>query len=364
MSRKKIRKLPVFLAIVVIIIVAFGVMVKWNSGYSENVSGNLNAFNSLKNAVLYGGNVELTSDDINSLFANYLKEPVKRGPITIKNIYTGFKNNEAEVKIPISYKNINFLVSSQGKVSLNDNYIIYTPDYFKVGLITVPKSLVLNKLKAANNDKLKVENGSLCISTSQLPVKINSFAIKSGKLVVGVDKLKINLNNSNLADIREKLVNAAENLNANEKSEVENVIKYIDNNPNSQNIVQDVKNKLGNVSSTEVKNIVNQINSQQNNNAGGSNQNQSGSGTKKVDSALASKVSGQLAAAAGSLSDGGARAVISEMQSQLASGNINSGAVVAQYRALSQYQKLLVQAAIAKNVNMQEAEELKSQFGI
>lgn len=359
MSRKKIRKLPVFLAIVVVIIVAFGVMVKWNSGYSENVSGNLNAFNSLKNAVLYGGNVELTSDDINSLFANYLKEPVKRGPITIKNIYTDFKNNEAEVKIPVSYKNINFLVSSQGKVSLKDNYIIYTPDYFKVGLITVPKSVVLNKLKSVNNDKLKVENGNVCISTSQLPVKINSFAIKSGKLVVGVDKLKINLNNSQLSDIREKLIKAAENLNANEKSEVENVIKYIDNNPNSQSIVQDVKNKLSNVSSNEVKNVVNQINTQHNNSGS------SGSGgTKKVDGALASKVSGQLAAAAGSLSDGGARAVISEMQSQLASGNINSGAVVAQYKALSQYQRLLVQAAIAKNVNMQEAEELKSEFGI
>lgn len=359
MSRKKIRKLPVFLAIVVIIIVAFGVMVKWNSGYSENVSGNLNAFNSLKNAVLYGGNVELTSDDINSLFANYLKEPVKRGPITIKNIYTDFENNEAEVKIPVSYKNINFLVSSQGKVSLKDNYITYTPDYFKVGLITVPKSLVLNKLKSANSDKLKVENGSLCISTSQLPVKINSFAIKSGKLVVGVDKLKINLNNSQLSDIREKLVKAAQNLNTNEKSEVENVIKYIDNNPNSQSIVQDVKNKLSNVSSDEVKKVVNQINTQHNNSGS------SGSGgTKKVDSALASRVSGQLAAAAGSLSDGGARAVINEMQSQLASGNINSGAVVAQYKALSQYQKLLVLAAINSKVNMQEAEELKSEFGI
>lgn len=366
MARKKKRKLPVFLAVIVLIIVILGVMVKWNSGYTESVSGSANAYNKFKDVLISGGTVSLSSDDINSLVANSFEAQTHRG-VTIKTIYVNMPQDKLDIKIPVAYKGQNFLVSSSGKVALKDGCIAYLPDSFKVGAIPLPKNFILNKLKTMYSSKFTIETDGIYINKSALPVTVNSVKIENSNLKIGVEKLKLNLNNSRLSQIKNKLENVVGNLNESDKSKVENIIKYIDNNQSSQNALQDLKSKLGSVSNNEVKKIANEINVVQNNNFQNQNQNQNQSqnkGTKSVDSALAGRVSSQLAAAAGDVSDGSARAVINSIQSQVDSGSISSGSVMAQYKALNSYQRFQVQAAIFKHVNISDAEELRREYGI
>lgn len=368
MARKKKRKLPVFLAVIVLIIVILGVMLKWNSGYTESVSGSTNAYNKFKDVLISGGTVSLSSDDINSLVANSFEAQTHRG-VTIKTIYVNMSQDKLDIKIPVAYKGQNFLVSSSGKAALKDGCIAYLPDSFKVGAIPLPKNFVLNKLKAMYSSKFTIEADGIYINKSALPVTVNSVEVKDSNLKIGVEKLKLNLNNSRLSQIKNKLENVVGNLNESDKSKVENIIKYIDNNQSSQNALQNLKSKLGSVSNNEVKKIADEINVVQSNNFQNQNQNQNqnkgqNKGTKSVDSALAGRVSSQLAAAAGDVSDGSARAVINSIQSQVDSGSISSGSVMAQYKALNSYQRFQVQAAIFKHVNISDAEELRREYGI
>lgn len=349
MSRKKGRKLPVFLAVVVLIIIILGVMLKWNSGYTQSVSGSTNVYNKFKDALISGGTVSLSSDDVNSLISNAFESQTHKG-VTIKTVYLNMAENKINIKIPVTFKGQNFLLSSNGKVTLKDGCPAYLPDSFKIGAIPLSKNFVLNKLKAMYSSKFTVESDGIYINKSALPLTINSLEIKDSSLKIGVDKLKINLSNSKASKIRDELSNVIKDLNTSDKAKVEDAIKYIEKNPE---LVSDVKGKLSSVSNSEVKKIVQEIDTGSKGNAGsnsGSN-NTSNQGGKKLDSETASELSNELAAAEGKVSDGAEKAVISAIQAQAASGTINTSSIMPQVNALNAKQRQEVKSALVSSIN-------------
>lgn len=346
MARKKKRKLPIFLAIIILIILLFGIMLKWNSGYTQSVSGSTNAYNKLKDAVIAGGTVSLSSDDINSVISNSFEAQTHKG-VTIKNIYVNMSQNKLDIKIPTAYKGQNFLVSSTGKVALKEGCIVYLPDSFKLGAIPLPKNFILNKLKAMYSSKFTVEDDGIYINKSALPVTINSIEIKDNNLNIGVEKLKLNLSNSKAAEVRDELLNTVKNLNASDKAKVKEAIKYIENNPNALN---NIKTKLSGVSNSEIKKIVQDIDNGKTSDSGNSSIVTPSQGTKKIDTKTASELSEELGEAAGKVKDSASKAVINAMQAQVASGTINSSLILPQVKALNQTQRDEVQDAVKASV--------------
>lgn len=363
MKKKKKRVLPVILALIVAVIVILGVMVKWDSGYEQSISGNLDAYNKLQSAFISGEPVALTSDDVNSIIKNYYKVPQSYRGVTLKNIYINFKDDNMEVRIPVAYKGISFLLYSKGKLQVFGDDFLYTPASFKLGALPIPKSMVLNKLKALNNSNLKVQADAIAFDKSKLPVNINSAVVKDGKLNLTLEKFKLNLGSGQLSDLKDKLANILNGLKGDEKQRLQDVINYINNNAGNSNILSNVKNKLEAIPNTTVQQVAQNIKPPANSNSGSSNgSSSSSSGSKNVDKALASRVSGQLSAAEASVSDPSVKALIGSIIGQLNSGQVNSAATKAQYHALSKVQQAQFLAVIYAHVNMNDANTLRSQF--
>lgn len=353
MAGKKRRKLPIFLAIIVLIIIIFGVMLKWNSGYTKSVSGSTSVYNKLKDAVIAGGTVSLSSDDINSVISNSFEAQTHKG-VTIKNIYVDMSQNKLDIKIPAAYGGQSFLVSSSGKVVFKEGCIAYLPDSFKLGAIPLPKSFVLSKLKAMYSSKFTVEDDGIYINKSALPVTVNSIEIKDNSLKIGVEKLKLNLSNSKAAEVRNELLNTVKNLSASDRAKVEAAIKYIENNPNA---LSSIKDKLSGVSNSDVKNIIQQIDTGNN-----SSNNTSNQGGKKLDAALAKRLSKGLDAAAGKTSDSEEREVINVIKAQVDSGTVYSSSIRPKYYALSRAKQLQVQALLLSSIDLSDVNQLRRMY--
>lgn len=360
MVRKKRRKFPIFLAIIILVIILFGVMLKWNSGYTQSVSGSTDVYNKFKDAVISGGTVSLSSDDINNLISKSFESQTHKG-VTIKNIYVNMGQNKLDIKIPVAFKGQNFLVSSRGSVALKDGCIAYLPDSFKIGAIPLSKSFVLSKLKAMYSSKFTIETDGIYINKSAVPITINSIEVKDNNLKIGVDKLKINLGNNNAEKIRDELANTVKDLNPSDKAKVEDAIKYIDKNPGA---VADIKSKLSSVSSSEVKKVIDEIGGQGNNNPGNNNPNNtpSNQGTKKIDSQLASELSKELATASNKVNDAAGKSLVNAVEAEVASGTLNAGPLKAQFNALNETQRSEVRSAVVTSVSPFHIAQIQSIF--
>lgn len=351
MGRKKRRKFPIFLAIIILGIIVFGVMLKWNSGYTQSVSGSTDVYDKFKDAVISGGTVSLSSDDINSIISKSFESQTHKG-VTIKNIYVNMDQNKLDIKIPVAVKGQNFLVSSRGSVALKDGCAAYLPDSFKIGAIPLSKSFVLSKLKAMYSSKFTIETDGIYINKSAVPLTINSIEIKDGKLNVGVEKLK--LGSREASKMVDQLSNAMKNLNPSDKAKVEAAIKSLENNPS---LLNDIKNQLNSVSSNEVKQIINNPN-------GGNNNNSSSSGVKKLDADLAARLSKELSVVATKTSDAAEKELINNMKSQVDSGTIDSSSIKASFKSLNKTQQVQVYTLLLINTNEQDANEIRNIFNL
>lgn len=364
MSVKKRRKFPIVLSIIILIIIVFTVMLKWNSGYTQSVSGSTDVYNKFKDAIISGGTVSLSSDDINSIISRSFESQTHKG-VTIEKVYVNIEKSKLDIKIPVAFKGQKFLVSSKGSVAFKDGCVEYLPDSFKIGAIPLSKSFILSKLKAMYSSKFTVNTDGIYINKSAVPLTINSVGIKDSKLEIGVEKLKINLGDSQASKIRDALANTLSNLNPSDKTKVKDAIKYIENNPYA---LSNIQSKLSGVSNSEVKKIVDEVAGTGKNNNGNqstNNNSNSNSETNKTDPKLFARVSNNLSVALGKASDPGARAVISNIKSQVDSGSIDSGSIIAQYKALSKTQKLQVQVSLlSSGISSDDVSKLRSMCGI
>lgn len=350
MIRKKRRKFPIFLTIIILIVIVFVVMLKWNSGYTQSVSGSTEVYNKFKDAIISGGTVSLSSDDINSIISKSFEAQTHKG-VTIEKIYVNMEKSKLDIKIPVAFKGQKFLVSSKGSVALKDGCVEYLPDSFKIGAIPLSKSFILSKLKAMYSSKFTVNTDGIYINKSAVPLTINSVSIKDSNLEIGVEKLKLDLGNSQASKVRDELANTLANLNQSDKTKVKDAINYIENNPNS---LSNIQSKLSGVSNSEVKKIVNEVVNQNKNNTptgGNANNGNSNQGGKKIDPNVASELSKQLGSAASKVSDPAGKSLINEVAAQVASGSVDMASLKAQAGKLNAAQKNAVRAAVGGSVN-------------
>jgi|GEM_PF-1328113 len=130
-----------------------------------------------------GGEFELTQKNIDELSSLYFAKAITKGDITLKGVNVEILNDELLIKAPISENKLNFLLTTKGKLSFSNGKVTYDADYFKIGLITLPKKLVISQISKFKNNSFSVEGNSIKINPSLFPFKINSLTIKDNKII-------------------------------------------------------------------------------------------------------------------------------------------------------------------------------------
>ena len=137
-----------------------------------------------KEILLNGGKFEITQEDMNGLINLYFKSPVSNGDITVKEINTEMQSGEILIEVDFSYKKIDLLFSSTGKLNVLDGEITYAADNFKIGKLILPKKFIMSQISKLDNDEVfYVEDDLVKIKTGKIPLKINSLEIKDDKIL-------------------------------------------------------------------------------------------------------------------------------------------------------------------------------------
>lgn len=348
MKNSKRSKKPIFLIVIIVLILAAAALAKltfWQSSYSPaKYKFSVGLFDKIIKAQDTGGTAELTKDEVNQIISLYFKE-YRGSDITVKAVEADFNGDNMKFYIPVTYKNFNVLLTSEGSISRENDNIKYTPQYFKVGKITLPKSYAMEKLKSKLKNSATVDGDSIMVSTKGFPVGITALSVKNEKLLVTLEKRQLNIEDilkGKLDSIRDLIKNysSIKNLNLPTKTNGEN-------------------EKTAGETST--------VNSTGTSNANASSGSSSGSSERQQ--ALGKVLSG-LSAASGSVSTGGQKAVISQMMSVV--GNMKDpsynpysaeGSVRAMYGKLSPSEKTQLKAAVFSNVDTSSAGILANMIG-
>lgn len=243
-------KKGIFLIIIILLILAAAIFAKlifWKSDYSPpEYKFSAVLFNKIIKAQTEGSTAELTGNEVNQIISLYFKE-YEKGNLVVKSIESDIQDKTFGFYIPVSYKGLNVLINSQGSISANNSTLKYTPDYFKVGKITIPKAYVLKELGKRLGDKADIEENSIILDIKELPVTITSIGVKNTKLLVTFEKRDFNIE-----DLLKGKLGSMKNSIGKLNSSTSNSVK------NSQ-VIDNVVSKLNSVSnslSTEAEKTV------------------------------------------------------------------------------------------------------------
>ncbi|MFA6809226.1 MAG: CpsD/CapB family tyrosine-protein kinase, partial [Eubacteriales bacterium] len=122
----------------------------------------------IDNVEVNGGTVSLGEGDLNSIIQLYTNDDrVKSYRIKVNAIL-----NEGNIEFYALKElggNTRALLYSKGKISYSDEYIIFTPEIFKIGRLPVPTSMVLNKLKSISYEGITVKNDGIYFAKDMFP---------------------------------------------------------------------------------------------------------------------------------------------------------------------------------------------------
>jgi uncharacterized protein YpmS len=145
----------------------------------------------VKNIKKQGGTIEFSQDEINSAMAFYCEKKLQSVPY-FTELASKLGKNKIEIFVggTIGQK-IKFQLYSEGYLFYSDGSIVYIPEKFKIGKISLPKGLVLNKLSkiGAIADKgITLEGDTLILTNEIFPFKIIAFSVKPDKMTFEVKK--------------------------------------------------------------------------------------------------------------------------------------------------------------------------------
>jgi len=190
---------------------SFTYIILYNGGVTLKKTNSTEVILKLKDIQVKGGNFGLTQEDINELCSIYLDKPKSMGDITLWGINIELLNGKILIEAPITYKKLNLLITSTGKMYFSNGEIVYDADNFKIGKLKLPKNLLISKILNFKNKVYYVENNSIKIYPDIFPFNIDNFIIANDKMVGIAEKLNMNMllqNNdkNSIANIDKKIV--------------------------------------------------------------------------------------------------------------------------------------------------------------
>lgn len=190
MKKNSSRRGKIALLIIILIIAAaaaFFSLIFWNSSYSvKEYKFSQDIFDKIIESQKSGGTLKLDSEELNGLLSSFVGSNRTSGSIEVKGINAEITDSTLKFYMPVTYKKFNFLMTSEGRVYLKNDSIIYDPSYFKLGKISIPENYVLDRLSGKLNNRLKVEENAISIPSSLIPISMDSIEVQNKMLVIKV----------------------------------------------------------------------------------------------------------------------------------------------------------------------------------
>jgi hypothetical protein len=163
----------------------------WTGSSSQSKEDTKPAISSIKSLedLKDKGSIRLTAEDINKLLTLYESKTNNNSP-ELESIKSDIKSNKLSFSALVRFHGIKLLLSTNGKLEYTGSVIAYSPDYFKVGKVSLPKGLVYSQLRkyiTVNTEKDRIE-----LEKNKLPMDIASLQIED-------DKLNVKLGSSNIS---------------------------------------------------------------------------------------------------------------------------------------------------------------------
>jgi uncharacterized protein YpmS len=202
------KKLFKFIVIfLIIIVVAFGTLYTLTlskGNYTKGNSSSIAGINKIRGAEKEGTAISINSTEFNDILSALYKNPKKKGNITIKTPEGFLQDKYIGFKVPVLYKGREILFYTKGTLECKDEKIIYSPESFKLGKLSLPKSFVMNTLKKYAGNNLIIENGNIEISKKLIPFSITSLDINNGILTMKIGKFEKDSLSNNEKNIEKK----------------------------------------------------------------------------------------------------------------------------------------------------------------
>lgn len=179
----KKNKLIWALLILAGVLAIFAYCVLYNSGVELKKTATTEVIGKLANIQKNGGEFELTQKNIDELSNIYFAKAKTKGNITLKGVNVEILNDELLIKAPIRYKKLNLLLTSKGKLNFINGKVTYDADNFKIGIVTLPKKIIISQILKLNNKNFYVEGNLIKINETLFPFTINSLKIKENEIL-------------------------------------------------------------------------------------------------------------------------------------------------------------------------------------
>ena len=243
--RLKKNKIMWVLIILIGALAFFAYIILYNGGVVLKKTTSTEVLSKLKVIEFKGGQFELTQKDVDELSSLFFAKPISKRGITLTGANIEIKNNELLFKAPITYKKINLLLTSEGKLNFSNGKVTYAADNFKIGKLTLPKKLVMSQILKLNNKNISIDGNLIKINPSVFPFKITSLKIEDNKILGiaeaqsleksfdEIAKMSAEEINKQLDTVKIQIQIATVLMNASEKAKVKEI----------QNIIEQAKDK-------------------------------------------------------------------------------------------------------------------------
>lgn len=131
--------------------------------------------------------IKIDEQKINSLGASYFKQGFQVDKINIGGLNVHMWEDNINILIPVKYKAIPLVLSTKGKLQVNEETLVFFPEYFKVGKLSVSKNKVFSLIKKSFTNKIEIGENSLEIDTKFVSSKIQILALKDGNFIAKVN---------------------------------------------------------------------------------------------------------------------------------------------------------------------------------
>ena len=184
-------KKKIIIITIAIFIVAFGILaalILWQPKISVAGNGSFEIVDKLRELQKNGGTAELNEGDINDVIKMLYKGNKSYKDFLIKGVYANINQGNMTLYIPVKYKKINLVVSSKGKLNYVSNKFVYEPEYFKVGKLTVPRSMTYKAIGGPLKKYGSIEGKKIIFNEKKLPLILESLSMKGNKVIVSAPK--------------------------------------------------------------------------------------------------------------------------------------------------------------------------------
>lgn len=365
------KRMIIILAVIVLVTVGIFAAAFSGRNMSLGTFPGIDAAEKIRNAQKQGAEVKLNSSELNGLLKVYLKNGINKGSLTVKGIQCSIQDNKISFKAPCSFNGIKMILQSKGSLNYDGDYT-YVPDYFRIGKLPIPKSMVFNMINKYKNGNIYISNNAIKINRRVIPLDVKNLSIKEDNIIINIQKYVTKGLFEDKASILNGIKKELTELQAKSVSDAE------------KQKIQGVLNEISGASAGNVNSqFINKVSAELNDIAKAAESDDAKKKAEDIKEKILStddskkkqalsKVSGELQSAAASLTTSGQRQVVYMMQSTIRrmisnpsySYGGDEGAVRAQYSKLSPEEKKALKAAIFSNVDTGTLADLRSAFGL